>query len=152
MDTRADLLERIASVATSSAQTREASAKTIAEMIRSAKEYRWVGLYDVGHDRIVAIAWTGSEAPAHPSFPLSQGLNGAAVSLRQTVIVGDVAADPRYLQTFGHTRSELVVPVFNGSGQVVGTIDVESDRPHAFGEEDRRLLEACAAAISGLWA
>ena len=69
---------------------------------------------------------------------------------RRSVVVGDVAADPRYLTTHTTTRSEIVVPVFS-AGAPVGLIDVESERPQAFGEADERLLERCAALISPLW-
>src|SRR5215831_3734395 len=49
------------------------------------------------------------------------------------VIVQDVASDSRYLTTIGGTRGEMIQPVLNQSGVVVGTIDVESERVNAFG-------------------
>jgi putative methionine-R-sulfoxide reductase with GAF domain len=68
------------------------------------------------------------------------------------VNVGDVAADPRYLTAFGTTRSEIIVPVLDGASQnVVGTIDVESEKPNAFSEEVQTLLEACSKLIRPLW-
>jgi GAF domain-containing protein len=109
-----------------------------------------VGLCDVGADEISALAWSGLEAPAHPRFPRSQGLCGAAIAAGKTVVVDDVTADPRYLTTFGSTKSEIVVPV-TIEGAVVGLIDVESDRSAAFSAADRALLERCAAAIAPLW-
>ncbi len=39
-------------------------------------------------------------------FPVTQGLSGAAVASGETVVVGDVSKDPRYLTAFGSTRSE----------------------------------------------
>jgi GAF domain-containing protein len=72
-----------------------------------------------------------------------------AVSSGTTVVVDDVTADPRYLTTFGSTRSEIVVPVVRET--VRGLIDVESERPHAFGDADRTFLERCASTIVGLW-
>ena len=49
----------------------------------------------------------------------------------------------------GTTRSEIVVPVLDaGNGRVVGLLKVESDVPDAFGPEDRRCLEECAAALA----
>ena len=66
--------------------------------------------------------------------------------------VGDVAADPRYLTAFGTTRSEIIVPVFGGAGgNVVGTIDVESEKPNAFSEDVQAFLEACSTVIRPLW-
>jgi len=68
------------------------------------------------------------------------------------VIVGDVTKDPRYLTTFGSTRSEMIVPAMKPAGRgVVGLIDVESERLNAFEEDDRALVERCASAIVSLW-
>ena len=94
--------------------------------------------------------WT--RAPEHPTFPLSKGLTSAAVALKQIVNVGDVLADPRYLTAFGTTRSEIIIPVFDGEGRnVVGTIDVESEKPNAFDKDVQDLLEACSVVIRPLW-
>ncbi len=130
---------------------RRARARSIAELVRAARGYRWVGLYDVGPSLIVAIAWTGSEAPSHPTFPVDQGLNGAAVTARAPIIVRDVRHDSRYLTTFGSTRAEAIFPVLSAKGQVLGTIDVESDRIDAFRSDDEAFLNQCATAIGSLW-
>jgi L-methionine (R)-S-oxide reductase len=121
-----------------------------AEAIRRVGGYRWVGIYDVDNDEIRIAAWTGPELPAHPRFPASEGLCGAAAASRETVVVGDVRHDPRYLTTFGTTRSEIVVPVIS-DGRVVGLVDVESDRVDAFGTADQKRLERAAAVIEPLW-
>ncbi len=136
--------------ASSGPELREDRAKRVAATVRRYGGYRWVGVYDVTADEIAVIAWDGPAAPAHPRFPREHGLCGAAVATRETVVVGDVASDPRYLTTHATTRSEIVVPVFRGGG-VVGLIDVESNRPDAFGESDRQVLERCAAVIVPLW-
>jgi L-methionine (R)-S-oxide reductase len=85
------------------------------------------GHYEVTEDEIVNLAFDGLGVPAHPRFPVTQGLSGAAVASGKTVVVGDVSKDPRYLKAFGSTRSEIIVPVVDRAGRkVVGTIDVES--------------------------
>ncbi len=122
-----------------------------AQVIREAGEYRWVGIYDVLPEEIAIAAWSGPAAPAFPRFPIEKGLCGDAVRLGRTVVVGDVTKDPRYLTTFGSTRSEIVVPILEVvSGHARGTLDVESDRSDAFGEDDRNFLEHCAAEIAAL--
>jgi len=134
-----------------SSETRQAKARLIAELIRAAGNYRWVGIYDVTSSEIAAIAWSGAGDPAFPRFPVTQGLNGAAVSSGTAVIVGDVTSDPRYLTTLGNTRSEMVVPVKNESGAVIGTIDVESETVNRFKNPDREFIERCALEIAPLW-
>lgn len=132
--------------------SRSEKAQRAAATIRSAGGYRWVGLYDVGPEQIGVVGWDGPAAPTRPTFPVSHGLNGAAVASGEPVIVQDVSRDARYLTTLGSTRAEMIMPVRAGSdGAVLGTIDVESDRVNPFTDRDRELLIACAGALEGLW-
>jgi L-methionine (R)-S-oxide reductase len=57
--------------------------------------------------------------------------------------VDDVDADPRYLACSLETRSEIVVPIMRGQ-EVLGEIDIDSDKKAAFGPLDRELLEEVA--------
>jgi L-methionine (R)-S-oxide reductase len=130
--------------------TRQGKAKAVAELIRSAGNYQWVGLYDVGDQQISAIAWTGSVAPAFATFPLSKGPAGDAVRTSVPVIVGDASTDAGHVTAFPSTRSEIIVPVLVGE-TVLGTIDVESDLVNAFSRQDVRFLQDCARAARQLW-
>ena len=138
----------------SSSGDRVATLQAAAEIIKEAGKYRWVGIYDVdpAAGMVRNVVWRGPSAPEHPTFPITKGLTSAAISSRKTVNVGDVIADARYLTAFGSTRSEIIIPVFDRAGkQVVGTIDVESEKVNAFGEEVQSVLEACAEALQPLW-
>lgn len=131
---------------------RTAAAERVAELIRRRGAYRWVGIYAVEDDEIAALAWSGPQEPAHPRFPASAGLCGAAVRSRATVAVGDVTKDPRYLTTLQSTRSEIVVPIVDlATRTALGVIDVESEQLNAFSDEDRQFLEECAAALVRLF-
>jgi GAF domain-containing protein len=121
---------------------------TMAEMIRAACDYRFVGIYKIVRGEFVIVAKTGKCPPAYPRFPISQGLAGAALEGKQTIMVADVRKDPRYLPTFGSTQSEIVVPIFTESGKPVGLIDVESEKLNAFTENDRDFLEHAAFLIA----
>jgi GAF domain-containing protein len=144
-------IERLRTLAASSTD-RHTRARQAAELVQSARGFHWVGLYDVTSTEIVAIAWTGAEAPAFPRFPIGRGLNGAAVASRQHVIVQDVSRDSRYLTTFGTTRAEAVFVVASpDDGSIIGTIDVESDRTDAFTPDDEAFLRSCAQALTPLW-
>ena len=118
--------------------------KKIVEMIRESRGYRWVGVYKLTRGELIIVAGTGEAPPTYPRFPVTQGLCGAAAELRQTLLVPDVCKDPRYLPTFGNTRSEIVVPIISRSDRVVGVIDAESDRLNAFTDEDKEVLERIA--------
>lgn len=125
--------------------------KQVAESIAFERNYRWVGLYAVSKTQIAMIACTGQTPPAFPAFPATQGLCGASVAERQIVNIGDVQNDPRWLTTFGSTRSEIIVPVFRPEGGVVGLIDVESDQLNAFSTDDERFLSSCAPLLLSLF-
>jgi L-methionine (R)-S-oxide reductase len=113
--------------------------------------YSWVGIYIVEGDDLVLGPWKGPEATEHVRIPVGQGICGAAAASGETEIVDDVNADARYLACFASTRSEIVVPIAHES-RVVGEIDIDSDRPAAFGDEDRAFLEQVAALIAPLLA
>jgi L-methionine (R)-S-oxide reductase len=138
--------------AAASGGDRAARAKRLAELIRVLGDYRWVGVYDVGAESVSLIAWSGPGAPEHPTFPASQGLTGAAIRERRTIIVGDVRSDPRYLTAFGTTLSEIIVPVFApGEERIIGAVEVESDKLNAFSAQDQQRIEQCAQAALPLW-
>jgi L-methionine (R)-S-oxide reductase len=145
------LLEEV-SRAVNGSGDRARKASGIVETIRRVGAYRWAGLYEVAGGEIANLAFDGPGAPAHPRFPVTQGLSGSAVASGKTVVVGDVREDPRYLTAFGSTRSEIIVPVLDRVGRkVVGTIDVESEEVDAFSEEDRAALERCAVLVAAIF-
>ncbi len=122
--------------------------KQVAELIREARGYRWVGIYKVTKKEFVALSWTGDEPVAYPRFPLCQGLCGAVLESRKPIVLGDVRKDPRCLPAFHTTRSEIIVPMINEEKEVVGMLDAESDKLDAFTAEDRGFLERAGSLIA----
>ncbi|MGH2811235.1 MAG: GAF domain-containing protein [Actinomycetota bacterium] len=112
----------------------------------AAEHYDWVGIYRVEGDDLVLTGWRGPQPTEHSRIPLTQGVCGFAASEGKTVVVDDVNADPRYLACFPNTKSEIVVPISTG-GEVVAEIDIDSDRPAAFGDGDRNILEQVAGRL-----
>ncbi|HXX71311.1 MAG TPA: GAF domain-containing protein [Candidatus Acidoferrum sp.] len=144
-------LNQIRSTAASGGERAE-RAKRLAELIRRLGDYRWVGIYDVGPENVSIVAWSGPSAPEHPTFPVSEGLTGAAICEQRTIVVDDVRNDPRYRTAFASTLSEIIVPVFAPGGtRVIGTLDVESERAQAFSARDQQMIEQCAEAALSLW-
>ena len=76
-----------------------------------------------------------------------QGIVGAAADLRQTVVVGDVSKDPRYLQVNPETRSEMATPLIY-RGRVIGVVDFESPQLNYFSEEHIRIFSTLAPQIA----
>jgi GAF domain-containing protein len=108
--------------------------------------YTWVGIYLLDGNELVLGPYVGKPSP-HTRIPLGRGICGAAAAEKATIIVDDVNTDSRYLACSIDTRSEIVVPIMRGN-EVLGEIDIDSDRPAAFGSSDRELLEPIAALLA----
>ncbi|HEY6609458.1 MAG TPA: GAF domain-containing protein [Candidatus Limnocylindria bacterium] len=127
-----------------------AAAQRAVELLRARfAHYDWAGIYWVDGADLVLGPWSGPEATEHTRIPIGTGICGAAAASGQTEIVPDVEADPRYLACFASTRSEIVVPIFDG-GAVIGEIDVDGSDLDAFDETDARFLEEVAALVAPL--
>jgi GAF domain-containing protein len=129
----------------------EAIRSAVTGLAESAAHYDWVGVYLLEGDTLDRHTQVGAPTP-HARIPVSQGLCGAAVRERRTIVVDDVRDDPRYLACSLATRSEIVVPIITPGGQVVGEIDIDSDLPAAFGPADRDRVESAAAALAARFA
>ncbi|HTZ31469.1 MAG TPA: GAF domain-containing SpoIIE family protein phosphatase [Methylomirabilota bacterium] len=77
----------------------------------------------------------------------SEGIVGAAATLRQPVVVPDVTADPRYLMVNPETRSELAIPMIH-KGKVIGVLDLESPQLNYFTEDHVQTLSILAANLA----
>jgi putative methionine-R-sulfoxide reductase with GAF domain len=105
---------------------REQRACRAAEIVRDARGFRWVGIYDVGDEEIALIGSAGAPLSTHPRFPISQA----------TVVRGSAAR----------------VPILGAeSGIVIGTLDAKSDRIGAFRDDDVAFLEECASMLRPLY-
>jgi L-methionine (R)-S-oxide reductase len=143
----ADALEVIEGILAREGDADEALQAVVEALHDRVERYSWVGVYLVEGDDLVLGPWKGPEATEHVRIPVGQGICGAAAASRETEVVDDVNADPRYLACFPSTRSEIVVPIAY-EGKVVGEIDIDSDEPAAFGEDDRVFLERVAGLIA----
>lgn len=113
--------------------------------------YDWVGIYLMGTNNVLRLGPYRGEPSEHTEISLDMGICGSAAREKKTIIVDDVNSDPRYLACFLETKSEIVVPIMSGD-RVLGEIDIDSNRPAAFSDSDREILEAIAAGLAGLLA
>jgi len=129
---------------------RAVRARVAAELIRRGTRARWVGIYTVADGIVSNEGWSGPGAPAHPTFPVTQGLTSHAVRARAVAVSNDVARDPRYLTNQDDSGSELIVPVLHGE-HVVGTLDIEDGGTGAFSGAVIDRYEVLAGALRALW-
>ena len=139
-------------------QTYETAAKTIAALIEGEDDviskmatiacelhqafdhFDWVGFYrNVGNDTLKIGPYQGGHGCLVIEF--SRGVCGACATSGETQIVGDVNAFEGHIACSSTTRSEIVLPVWQGD-QLIGVLDVDSDSLDAFDQTDQRELEA----------
>ena len=142
----AQILNRIAEIIDAEADATRAMKGVVGTLEAAIPDYSWVGIYLLHGTELVLGPFVGKPSP-HTHIPVGRGICGAAAAGKTTIIVDDVNADPRYLACSTETRSEIVVPIML-DGKVLGEIDIDSDRPGAFGAADRELLEAVAARLA----
>jgi L-methionine (R)-S-oxide reductase len=141
-----ELLAQIETSASSAAKPAEARQKVV-KLLNSVPTYNWVGIYLVKGSDLKLDSWSGPAATIHNTIPIGKGVCGFAAKSGTTEIVSDVSKDPRYLECFASTKSEIVVPIRHG-GKVVGEIDIDSDELNAYSSIDREFLEAVASKVA----
>ena len=110
--------------------------------------YNWVGFYLVDQadpGMLVVGPYVGSFSP-NVRIPIDKGLCGAAATTRRTVVVNDVAADPRYLSGSDIVKANLVVPIF-ARNELVAELDIESYFTNTFPRAEQTFAEEIAALV-----
>jgi GAF domain-containing protein len=141
-----DVLAMVSSAVAPETDAAGAMTRAVEVLKQAIPYYSWVGIYLVDGGELVLGPFLGKPSP-HTRIPLGRGICGAAATEKRTIVVDDVNADPRYLACSIETKSEIVVPIMRGT-RVLGEIDIDSDRPAAFGPADRTLLEGVAALLA----
>lgn len=106
----------------------------------------WTGFYRVVAPELLKI---GPYQGGHGCLviPFSRGVCGAAARTGQVQNVPDVDAFPDHIACSSTTRSELVLPVRNGQGRLLGVLDLDSNTPAAFTREDEDWLVPLLAEV-----
>jgi L-methionine (R)-S-oxide reductase len=129
------------------AQQPAALRRSVVQLLNLEPTYNWVGIYLLKAGELRLDTWNGPAPTTHTSIPLGKGICGFVAKYGKTEIVSDVSKDPRYLQCFASTRSEIAVPVLL-DGKVVAEIDIDGDAINAHSSVDREFLEALASKIA----
>ena len=109
-----------------------------AAVLKEAFNFFWVGFYLAKDGELVLGPFQGPVACTRIGF--DQGVCGHAYSNREIVIVANVDEFPSHIACSSASKSEIVVPLFDGD-DVIGVLDVDSDRLDDFDEVDRVGLE-----------
>lgn len=142
---RRELIEKVRTAATR-ADSEDVLLTTVIELIDNFSDsYNWTGFYLMHGDHLEVGPYIGPETE-HVKIELNRGLCGAAALQKATVTVDDVRSDPRFIACSLSTRSEIVVPLIDGD-TVLGEIDIDSNQPAFFTDQDKLMLEEIAALV-----
>ena len=114
-----------------------ANLANIVAVLKQAFGFFWVGFYIVKGNELVLGPFQGTIACTRISF--GKGVCGTAWKERRTVIVPDVEQFHGHIACSSESKSEIVVPLFE-SGEVVGVLDIDSDRLNEFDAIDAKYL------------
>lgn len=116
-------------------------ATLVCELHHADSRFDWTGFYRVTEPGLLKI---GPYQGGHGCLviPFDRGVCGAAARSGETQIVEDVEAFPGHIACAASTRSEIVIPLKDGRGEVFAVLDIDSDRPAAFDAQDAARLEA----------
>ena len=106
----------------------------------------WVGFYLVKENELVLGPFQGPVACTRIKF--GRGVCGTAWKDKCSILVPDVEQFPGHIACSSLSVSEIVVPIFNKSGEVFGVLDIDSKEFGVLDEEDEKYLEKICAFVS----
>ena len=136
----ADLSARIRALTHGETDEVSLMATLACEIHHSDPRFDWTGFYRVTGPELLKI---GPYQGGHGCLviPFSRGVCGAAARTREVQLVPDVNAFPGHIACASSTRSELVLPVFGLGKRLIGVLDIDSDQPDAFTDQDAAELQ-----------
>jgi L-methionine (R)-S-oxide reductase len=124
---------------------RTANLANVAAALKEVFGFFWVGFYLLRGDQLVLGPFQGPVACTR--IEMDKGVCGHAYTTRETVIVPNVDEFPGHIACSSAARSEIVVPLVGTNGEVVGVLDVDSDRLDDFSNVDAEGLGRVARLI-----
>lgn len=118
------------------------------EVHQSDDRFDWTGFYRVVAPGLLKV---GPYQGGHGCLviPFGRGVCGACARSGAVQIVPDVRAFPGHIACSAATRSEIVLPVRDGTGRLIAVFDIDSDRPAAFDAADAEALGAILQSVFG---
>jgi len=119
------------------------------ELHHADDRFDWTGFYRVTQPGILKI---GPYQGGHGCLviPFARGVCGAAARTGEVQLVDDVNAFDGHIACASSTQSEIVLPVRNAAGQVIAVLDIDSNRPAAFTQDDATQLAAILDSVFGV--
>lgn len=112
--------------------------------------YNWVGFYFRNGDKEELKLGPYVGAPTdHTIIQFGKGICGQVAVSNQNFVVPDVSAQDNYIACSITVKAEIVIPIFV-NGENIGQIDIDSNTPNPFTEEDERFLEFVCKEVASI--
>lgn len=121
-------------------------ANASAVLAAALKEINWVGFYLVRGEELVLAPFQGK--PAVSRIAYGKGVCGAGWAEKKTQLVADVHCFPGHIACDCNSNAEIVVPLLDAAGEVLGVLDMDSPKGGRFDGDDLDGLEAAAAYLA----
>ncbi len=144
-----DLKPKVTAIIGNTASDSDSRLQELCSYLReTVPYYDWVGFYFRNGDKEeLKLGPFAGEPTDHTIIPFGKGICGQVAVSNQNFVVPDVAAQDNYIACSISVRSEIVVPLFK-NGENIGQIDIDSETPDPFTEEDERFLEFVNRAVA----
>ena len=118
-----------------------ANMANVAALIQESFHFWWTGFYRVIGEQLVLGPFQGPVACTRIGF--GKGVCGTSWKERKTLVVEDVEQFPGHIACSSESKSEIVVPLIK-QGEVIGVLDIDSERLATFDQTDKEWLEQIA--------
>ena len=126
-----------------------ANLANISSALHQVFSWWWVGFYWVKENELVLAPFQGPIACTRIAF--GKGVCGTAWKDRKTQLVPNVEQFTGHIACSSATKSEIVVPIFNQNDEVMGVLDVDSERDDVLDEIDVSYLEKISKMITKIY-
>lgn len=137
-----DLRPKITAIISNTDTSIDARLQGICKLLKeSVPYYDWVGFYFKNGDKEeLKLGPFAGEPTDHIIIPFGKGICGQVAVSNENFVVPDVQTQDNYIACSLNAKAEIVVPLFL-NGENIGQIDIDSNTPDPFTNEDERLLE-----------
>ena len=111
----------------------------IAALLKERFNWFWVGFYKVEGEELILNAFQGPSACVR--IGKGKGVCGKSLEEKKSIIVKDVSLFKGHIACNPKSKSEIVIPIFNKSKEVVYVLDIDHDEINAFKDEDEMKLK-----------
>ncbi len=115
--------------------------------------YNWVGFYLIDPDKkdeLILGPFEG-DPTEHVRIPFGRGICGQAAETKLIFVVQDVSKENNYLSCSPNVKSEIVLPILDEQGNVLGELDIDSHELEPFSNQDKEFLEWICHQLSPLF-